>query len=153
MNRIYPESGPSPNFLKASSNVPKSTLGTGSGPNGMWRFTKSLILSLPFRLVGTNFFVSFGLRGFLDTSGLARGGITSSCISSLMICGSRRISDRLGGSEASDWVSAGRGAPFLRLTSSSSMIIVGPLGEGRVAGGVFCGPRRRVQHQSHTRTP
>ena len=144
VNRIYPELGSSPSFLRASSSVPKSTLGNGSGPNGMWRFTKPLILTLPFLLVGTNRVVFFGLRGLLDISELAKGGITSSCISSLMICGSRRISIRLDGSEASGWVGAGLAVRFSRATSSSSMIIVGLLGWGSVVGGGFCDSGRRV---------
>ena len=120
----------------------------------MWRFTKPLILCLPFRLVGTNLVVFFGLRGLLDTSDVAaKGGITSSCASSLMICGSKRISICLDGSEASDVVGAGCAVPFLGSAPSSLMITVGPLGGGGVVGGGFCDSRRRVQYRYHTSIP
>ena len=138
----YPEVGSIPNFLKASSRVPRSTLGLVSRPKGMCRFTKPLARSLPFRLVETNLFVSFGFRGRLGFSGSVGGGITSSCISSLMICGSRRVSVGPGDTGDGDLDVARRGgSPRSTLTlitgsSSSSMIIVGSLGVVLPGGGV-----------------
>jgi hypothetical protein len=128
----------------------------------MWKFTKLLIRSLPFRLVETNFFVSIGLRGRLCLSGSAGSGIVSSCISSLMICGSSRVSVRLDGPREGDLVGVGRGGSprststlISRSTSSSSMIITGSLGVALGGGGTgegcFRGARRRIQHRSPTR--
>lgn len=111
-----------------------------------------------------NLFVSFGFRDRLGFPGSARGGITSSCISSLMICGSRRVSVGLGGPGESDWADAGRRGSSSRFistlisgsTSSSSMIIVGSLGPaltgggGGVVEGCFWDATRRVQYRSRT---
>lgn len=112
----------------------------------MYKFTKLLVRSLPFRLVEVNLLVSLGLRGRLGFSDSASGGITISCISSLIICGSRRISVRVDGPGESNWAGVGRVGGSSRLVSTSTLIsrstesssptiIVGSLGVALAGGG------------------
>ena len=130
----------------------------------MLRSTKVLVRSLPFLLVGTNRLVSTGFRGRLGLSGSGEVGITSSCISSLIICGSRRVSVCLGRSWGGDCVGTGcRGPSFVWListisrSSSSSMTIGGSLGVTLGGGGVTAGcsrsPVKRVWHRFRKAEP
>jgi len=88
---VWADETSTPNLLRASSRVPRSTLGRGSYPKGRCKFTKPAIRFLPFLLFDLKRFAcGLECKGrFFTTMGMEVWG---PFISSLRIWGSSRVS-------------------------------------------------------------